>query len=71
MGLGSVQMTDTELEDLCYLLLKRALTSQLPTEELTAMSTVYAGIMAERETRLKHTQNPLLVETASRNFSIE
>jgi hypothetical protein len=64
-------MTDTELEDLCYLLLKRALTSQLPTEELTAMSTVYAGIMAERETRLKHTQNPLLVETASRNFSIE
>jgi hypothetical protein len=64
-------MTDTEMEDLCYLLLKRALTSQLPTEELTAMSTVYAGIMAERETRLKHTQNPLLVETASRNFSIE
>jgi hypothetical protein len=52
-------MTDTEMEDLCYLLLKRALTSQLPTEELTAMSTVYAGIMAEREMRLKHVQNSL------------
>jgi hypothetical protein len=64
-------MTDTELEDLCYLLLKRALTSQLPTEEMTAMSTVYAGIMAERETRLKHAQNPLLLEAASRNLSIE
>jgi hypothetical protein len=64
-------MTDTEMEDLCYLLLKRALTSQLPTEELTAMSTVYAGIMAEREGRLKHAQNPLLVEAAPRNLSIE
>jgi hypothetical protein len=64
-------MTDTEMEDLCYLLLKRALTSQLPTEELTAMSTVYAGIMAEREMRLKHVQNSFAVEMAPRNLSVE
>jgi hypothetical protein len=64
-------MTETDLEDLCYLLLKRVLTSQLPAEEQIAISTVYAGAMADREMRLKHVQNSFAVEMAPRNLSVE